>query len=357
MVARRGADRGDGASAAGSRASLKDVARAAGVGVGTASRTFTGNGYVGEETRQRVLRVAEELGYRPNRLAAGLRSDTSHLVALVLPDLTNEFYAVSSQIIHARLRDAGYQLLVASAGTVEDEKKTLESLIDYRVDGIIHVPAASGSRFRAPCPIVELNRRSHSPGIASVTCDDAAGFRELTRSLLDRGYRDLALIVGDEGLSTTQERIAGFRDALGAREGTAHSEDTVHSGGAVYSRVLPGSYSADWGHRACLELLGATDWQPSVIVAASPRIATGVALALTQRGIVPPRDIGFASYSSPDWFSFWGGGVQTFLPPLDQMARRATDMLLGQLSDPTTLPSSVVLSGELRPGGSVRSIG
>lgn len=328
--------------AASPRPSLRAVAEAAGVGIGTASRTLTGRGYVGEETRERVLTAARRLGYRPNRLASGLRSDSSHLIALILPDLTNEFYAVSSQVIHARLREAGYQLLVAAAGTAEEEREIVESFIEYRVDGIIHVPTSVDSHFDAPCPVVELNRRSNSAESMSVVCDDAAGFRALTASVLEAGHRDLALIAGEESFSTTRDRIAGFRQALDAA-----------GSGDVHPRVLCGAYTPQWGHDACLELLTDPAVRPSAIIAASPRIATGVALALTERDVVVPRDMGLASYSAPEWFAFWGGGVQTFLPPLREMAWTAVDMMLACLSDPTSRPAPVVLTGTLRRGGSL----
>ena len=158
----------------GKRSSIKAVAAEAGVGLGTASRALTGRGYVDETTRQRVLRAAQKLGYRPNRLAAGLRSNRSHLIALMLPDLTNEFYAVSSQVIQTRLTEAGYQLLITTSKNGAEEQETIKSLSEYHIDGIIRVPVDPLQSVSASCPVIELNRRTVDPAGVGVVSDEDA---------------------------------------------------------------------------------------------------------------------------------------------------------------------------------------
>lgn len=325
----------------GKRSSIKAVAAEAGVGLGTASRALTGRGYVDETTRQRVLRAAQKLGYRPNRLAAGLRSNRSHLIALMLPDLTNEFYAVSSQVIQTRLTEAGYQLLITTSKNGAEEQETIKSLSEYHIDGIIRVPVDPLQSVSASCPVIELNRRTVDPAGVGVVSDEDAGFFALTNELLARGHRRIAFIVGEEDFSTTQHRRAGFRRAM------------ENAGPDVTPIEMCRAFSSEWGYEAATQLLTGEN-RPTAIIAASPRIASGVVRACTELGVKVPEELSLAGYSDPEWYEFWGGGIVSFVPPLAEMADTATDMLLRQLEDPTYVPSSVILPGWIREGGSVR---
>ncbi|MFT3942307.1 MAG: LacI family DNA-binding transcriptional regulator [Ancrocorticia sp.] len=323
------------------RVSLKDVAAAAGVGFGTVSRTLSGSGYVAEETRQRVLDAAERLGYRPNRLAAGLRSNRSHLVALLVPDYTNEFYAVGSAAAERLLRASGYQLIIASSSNSAEERATIESIAEYHVDGIVRVPVDPDLKIKLNCPVVELNRRSNIPGVPAVVCDDRTGFHALTRELIRLGHRRITLIVGEDYYSTTRERTAGYIAAIKEADDPAITVD-----------ILSRSYDAEWGHEATLDALN-SDNPPTAIIAASPRIASGTVSACIERGVKVPEELALVSYSDAEWFDFYGGGIHSFVPPLDDMARRAVEILLKRLEDPKALPETVILPGSIHEGGSI----
>ena len=323
------------------RVSLKDVAAEAGVGFGTVSRTLSGSGYVSDKTRKRVLDAADRLGYRPNRLAAGLRSNRSHLVALLVPDYTNEFYSVGSVAAEQLLRASGYQLIIASSSNAAEERETIESIAEYHVDGIVRVPVDPDLEFKLNCPVVELNRRSNLPGVSAVVCDDASGFRALTTKLISLGHRRIALIVGEEHYSTTRERIAGYLAAM---------QEVGDAG--VQPVVLSGSYDSEWGRQATLGLLD-EERPPTAIIAASPRIASGTVAACIARDMSIPADLSLVSYSNPEWFDFYGEGIYSFVPPLEEMARRAVETLLARLENPAALSETVMLPGQTHQGGSI----
>jgi LacI family transcriptional regulator len=320
------------------RVSLKDVAAEAGVGFGTASRTLSDSGYVAEKTRRRVLEAADRLGYRPNRLAAGLRSNRSRLIALLVPDYTNEFYARGSAAIARRLRDLGYQLIIATSSNGTEERDAIESLAEYRVDGIVRVPVDPDLDARVSCPVVELNRRSNIPKVSAVLCDDRSGFRALTEALLERGHRRIAMIVGEQNFSTSLERAAGYREAIAGTDVPPH--------------VLFGSFDSRWGEQATREIFSDEE-SITAIIAASPRIASGAVAACVRMGVRVPDDLAFASYDDPEWFDFWGSGIHSFVPPLEEMARRAVEVLLDRLESPDSLPETIVLPGRTHEGGSI----
>lgn len=298
-----------------SQVNLHDVARLAGVGIATASRTISGRGAVSPATREKVLDAVAKLGYRPNPLARSMRSDRSRIVAFMLPDLINEFYTVSADVIHRDLSAAGYQMIITSASSSDEEWQTFQWLGDYRVDGIIHVPIGPTLPLPQDVPIVQINRISHQRPMAAVLADDKGGFDQLTTLLLERGHTDLAVITGEEWHSSTRYRLAGVRDAVDRKKN-------------VRFRVKPGQFTRAWGYEATLLM---ADDLPQAIIASSPRIASGVIQALQELEVNVPNEVSLVSYDDPEWFSLWQPGMTSVVPPLAEMSHRAVERLIGMI--------------------------
>ncbi|MCA9833377.1 MAG: LacI family DNA-binding transcriptional regulator [Thermomicrobiales bacterium] len=317
--------------------SLHDVARLAGVGIGTASRVISGRGSVSEATRRKVEEAVSALNYRPNSLARAMRSDQSHIIAFMQPDLLNEFYDVSADVIHRACVAAGYQMVITSSLTAEEEWESFRWLADYRIDGIIHVPLSPTLPLPVTMPIVQLNRVSAHRPINAVLADERGGFDELTTYLLQQGHRDVLVIIGEEHHSSTQFRLQGVRDAV------ARYQD-------VRLRVSAGEFTREWGYQA---MNVAVEELPHAVIASSPRIASGVIQALNEMELRVPEDISVVSFDDPDWFSFWGPGMTTLVPPLHDMSARAVDWLT-RLIDGEEIASDIVhLPCTLRIRGSV----
>lgn len=321
-----------------SQASLHDVARLAGVGIATASRTISGRGSVSPATREKVLDAVEKLGYRPNPLARSMRSDRSRIVAFMVPDFINEFYSVSADVIHQDFSAAGYQLVITSASSPEEEWQTFQWLSDYRVDGIIHVPINPTLPLPESIPIVQINRVSHQRPMSAVLADDKGGFDSLASLLLDRGHTDLAVIIGEEWHSSTRSRLAGVRDAVDRRKN-------------VRFRVKPGHFTRSWGYEATLMM---ADDLPQAMIASSPRIASGVIQALQELEVDVPGEVSLASYDDPEWFALWQPGMTSVVPPLKEMSQRAVQRLVGMIEHNDTVSGGVeYLPCEIRERGSV----
>lgn len=311
---------------------LSDVAAAAGVSKATASRALNDSGYVSPEARDRVRETARRLGYRPNRVARALRSARSGVIGLLLPDLRNEYYAVSSEAIHRELQKVGVRLMVASAHTPAEERGALEDFVAQRVDGIIHVPVAREHTVPRGVPVVQLNRWTGDGSVPAVVSDETTGIRELTEVLLRGGRSRAAIVIGAEGLSTTEARTRGFLQATGDA--------------GVAARVFAGEYTAEWGRAGTRAAL---DWGATAILAASPRLAVGAVSTLRERGVEVPRECALASYADPEWFTLVNPAMTTFAPPLEEMGRRAATTLLEMLDNPSapaaglvTLPGTVI---------------
>ncbi len=307
-------------------AKLADVARLAGVGVGTASRAISGRGSIDPATKQKVLDAVAQLGYRPNAAARALRERRTRVVGLLLPDIHNEFYTASAAVLQHVLDAAGFQLLVASTGNdPKAEQDALAAMLDRQVDGIVHVPVDDTTPLPDGVPVVQLNRRSDPPQAPAVISDDVTGVAELTRAIIRAGHTDLALVVGPPHHSTSRDRLAGYREAAA---GIPETDQRTPDG---RSRVLVCSFTPDGGASALAEI---ADDLPDALIALSSRLMLGVLRECGQRGIRIPNDMSLAGHGDPEWYAVWQPGITTYAPPLAEMGRIAAETLLALLDDP-----------------------
>lgn len=303
---------------------LTDVAREAGVGYGTASRAISGRGSVDANTREKVLAAAEKLGYRTNAMARALRENKTRTVGLIVPDIINEFYTESAAVLQDVLDKSGYQLMVATTGNDgEKERRVIESMLDRRVDAIVHVPVNPQAKFPKEVQVVELNRRSDM-NRCTVTSDDDTGLHELVVHLLDQGYRDIGVVVGPAELSTARDRKAGFINAL-------ENISTKHGiREELRYRVIHTKYSPTGGYKAFSEF--ANDL-PEVIVPLSTQVTLGVLKATQEQGLSIPDDLAIACYGVAEWLAVWGPGITVFAPDLPAMGAAAARQVLSFLDD------------------------
>lgn len=202
------------------RVTIAEVAREAGVSLQTVSRAINNKGEISEETRQRVLRVARRLGFRPSHIARGLVTRKTLTVALVVPDIANPFFAEIARGAEDAAHDAGYSLLLGN--TIEDpqrETDVLYALEEKCVDGIIlcssRLAAAALADIASRLPaLVLVNRHVPSEAVATVRVDDAAGAQSATRHLLVSGRRRIGFLAGPPAAHSGQERARGYRQAI-----------------------------------------------------------------------------------------------------------------------------------------------
>ena len=202
---------------------IRDVAISAGVSVATASNVVNGNRPVGVESRARVSEAIALLGYRPNRLATALRARSSRLIGMVVPDITNVFFAGLIHGIEEQAAESGYDLLLVSSGEDEAiERRRIEALIDRQIDGLLVVPATDGSilplrdsgRASFMPPTVLLDRGFGAPGFDSVGAECEAAAYAATRHLIELGHRDISVLGHSLHQANIRARIAGYRRAL-----------------------------------------------------------------------------------------------------------------------------------------------
>jgi len=201
---------------------IRDVAAVAGVSTATVSRVLAPENSrpVAEKTRNRVMAAAEKLGYRMNYTARSLKRQSTMTVAVVFPELANDFFMDVAEGIEKELLAEGYTMLLSSSlNSVEEEKKRISMLADRMVDGMLIIPAGSqGEHLQSlsdqGMPIVLVDRIVEGTELDGVTSDNEEGTFRLTKALLGDGFERIAFVGGEITLSAARERLSGYARAL-----------------------------------------------------------------------------------------------------------------------------------------------
>jgi LacI family transcriptional regulator len=331
------------------RATLKDVARLAGVHPGTASRALNAETrpLVNGETARRVLDAAEELGYRPNPIARGLKTSRSYTVGVLIPDLTNPLFPPIVRGIQDRLEEAAYTPLIANTDNDPDrERADFEAMRARHVDGLITATARRDHGLPADLenvslPVVLVNRRLDGGARPSVVADDISGVALAVEHLVGLGHRRIAHLAGPQQLSTGYLRLEGFTRAMKAT-GIEPDPDLILAGEAFVESE---------GERLCAELLG-RDTGATAIVAGNDLMALGCYHAFRDRGIVCPVEISVVGYNDMPFASWFNPPLTTVHLPHYEIGVRAADLLLEHFLDPEVEPEQVTLEPELVVRGS-----
>src|SRR3982074_639358 len=202
------------------RATLEDVARAAGVGPMTVSRTINGHPYVAQETAKKVRAAIRRLGYRPNHAARVLSGQLSRSIGLIVPDIADTFFSVVSHAVQETARESGYLVwLAASNDDPLIEAAQVELMAHHPVDGILLVPADSRDSYlkaiaTGATPVVAIDRPIEVATTDSVEVENRAGARMAVEHLIGHGRKRIACVAANTHLRTIKERMAGYEQSL-----------------------------------------------------------------------------------------------------------------------------------------------
>jgi len=274
---------------------VEDVARRARVSTATVSRALNDHGPMAPATRARVIRAARALDYHPNWLARGLRRLKTDTIALVLPDLENPFFPTLVKGVERAASARDWNVILGN--TDEDsgcEQRLVRTLVERKIDGLILCPSGGSADYlmryvERGLPIVAVNRTIAEPELPSVTADSFQGAYAAALHLLGHGRSPLGLILGTPGLSTTESRLAGCRQAV--RDLGLPADSLIVSVG--YGRTAEG-YKAAVG---CLERVP----RPGALFAFNNLMAEAALMAVHARGIRCPDEValfGFDDFRS-----------------------------------------------------------
>lgn len=303
---------------------IKHIADALGLAHTTVSRALNDHPQISPETKLKVRETAKKLGYVANSGARQMRSGSSSLVGLIVPDVQNEFFNAVARSLANQCARSGYQLTL---GISEDdpsrENQHVRSLMEGRAQGILIAPCGSSSSatqlLLAQIPHVQLLRFDDRLGKWGVCADDVGAMRDATRHLLNLGHRRIGFIGGMRELSTGKARIEGYKMAL-AEAGLPFDEHLVRTGA-----TLP-----TFGHEAAQALLQAHP-DLSAFLIASPRQLLGSLQALREAAIAVPDRISVVGYGDTEWFQLTDPPVTSVALPVQEMSEHATSLLFSLL--------------------------
>lgn len=302
---------------------IKDVAKRAGVGIATVSRALHGSPLVSPETAARVRKVIEELGYRPNTNAQSLASGRSHMLGLVVSDITNPFFPELIKGFEDVALHHGYDVFVAS--TNYDPARTalcVKRMIERKIDGVAIMtsevdPSLPDTLSKRKVPLVFLDVGQVARGVSNVKIDYAHGITQAVKHLSDLGHSRIAYISGPLRLESVRERRDAFLKRLNDPRGGPRLEAFVEEG----------DHKVEGGFEAMLRLLdrapGAT-----AVVASNDLTAIGALGAIRQRGLRVPEDISVVGFDDIQMAQFTAPPLTTVRLVRTEVARLACEALL-----------------------------
>jgi len=318
-------------------ATIKDVARAAGVSVASVSRALNGHESVTVETRERILRAAGELRYVPHAGARSLITRRTDTVGVLLPDLHGEFFSELIRGMDQAARASGLHLLISSSHGSASEAALALRMLQGRVDGLLVMSPHADTRMLASnlpatLPTVLVNTRVASGDYAALSVDNYGGASAMMRHLLGRGFRRIAFIGGPGNNFDADERLRGYRDVLAE---TGASE-----------RLFDGDFSEDSGYRAGL-LIAALRERPDAIFAANDMMALGCLFALTEAGLAVPDEIALAGFDDIPIARFVTPPLTTVRVRIAELGRLALERLAAIIETGNAPPAAEPLACEL----------
>ncbi len=325
--------------------SIKQVATRAGVSVATVSRVLNGSSAVVDKTREHVARVIAELGYEPNHLARNLRSASSGLLLVTVPNLHNPFYGRVVEGLTRALQEHGYHMLLCetSRDTLADPSH-LRLIQRRQVDGAICLDAATVHRAIAEkmhdLPWVALCEHDEGMRVPYVGIDNERAARDAVNHLLARGHRRIAHMGYDTGFMFARQRKAGYEKAL--RDAGIEPDPALHV-------VAQGLDFADGA--GALESMWArlpASARPTAVFAVSDTLAIGALRQARALGLAVPGQLALVGFDDIDFAAEADPPLTTVRQPMTEMGYQAAQLLLQRLQGRNTEVTSLVLKHQLQ---------
>ena len=337
-------------NAAEKKVTIRDVARVAGVSVGTVSRSLNDPDTVKPETLAKVRAAIEQLGFQPDVRAQNMSRRRTLTVGFVIDDIANPWHASCFKAVDAEIRERGFSLyLMSTHGKASEEAAAIDMLQHGRADGMIMTinnerdPRTIERLKELRIPSVLLDR-DVPLDIDAVLTDHAPGLRQATNYLIELGHRRIAIITAGSDIRPGRERVRGFVEAF-ERAGLPVPRDLIRSQ----------SLSADYGFREAMTLLQMPE-RPTAIIAAGNRILVGTLRAMQQLGVSVPNDISMIACDRSDVAMLYPGPITLIDRPVEDIGRTAAQLLLERLegsgdrpAQRITFPTHLIMGGSCLP--------
>lgn len=321
-------------------ATILDVAALAEVSTATVSRVLNNTGFVDPVLVERVKDAVKTLKYQPNLVARAFRTQATAVIALVIPDIENQFFTSICRGLEDAANSAGYSVMICNTDEdLEKENQYLSMLASQNVAGIVISPVSS--KYTNIQNVLDRNIRVVSvgrtlPTVAdSVHVDNRKGGRIATEHLIKSGYKNIACVTGDKGTSSAEERLLGYQDALSEAGFEKNSKYQIYS-----------DFKDQGGYNAVMKLMSLPN-KPDAIFVTNNRMTAGGFQALKELNVDIPKDVGLIGFDEIPWGEIVTPSVSTVSQPTRQMGMAAAKKLLSRLTGEDSDAEEILFQPEI----------
>jgi len=301
---------------------LKDVAKEAGVSTATVSRVINNKGLISSQTVELVYQAVEKLGYEPNVLARNLRMKETSTILILVPNITNPYYAHIISGISDTTRKLGFSSFICNTnGERQQEKEILNMLAKRRADGAILLATELGAewlrKYSEKYPIVQCSEYDPNIDIPHVTIDNYKAAREVVKYLISLGHRRIGMISSENKYLSTQLRLKGYKDELIAA-GVNPLDDYVY--------YASQDYTFQSGKKGAQVLLSQEN-RPTALFCISDILAQGAITGANEMGFHVPGDVAVIGFDDVEQTTIYRPNITTVAQPCYEIGQRSAELL------------------------------
>nr|WP_239559049.1 LacI family DNA-binding transcriptional regulator [Sporohalobacter salinus] len=305
---------------------MKDVAQKAEVSIATVSHVINETRYVSENTKNKVIKAMKELDYHPNSAARLLKGKESKIIGFLVPDISNSFFTKIAKEIELILRDRGYNLIVSNSDEeVKKEKEQLKVFNSQLIDGLIMAPSADDHSFLEEklkdYPVVFIDRKpaGYNKG-DRVLVKNEDGSYNAVEHLINSGHTNIGIITGLPGLTTTNERLEGYKKALKDNNIRIRNE-FIKGGNSMF----------DSGYKLTRELVDSTDI--TAIFATNNLMTVGSMNYLKENSVQIPEEIAIIGYDNYNWATITDPSLSVVKQPIQEIGKKSAELVLSRIDE------------------------
>jgi LacI family transcriptional regulator len=330
------------------KATIYDVAREAGVSIATVSNAINGKGKISKKRRDEIFKIMERLQYQPSVIASALTGKRTYTVGMLIPDISNPFFAEIARAVEDQAHHSGYSVIICSTDNKDERVERYIALLEQKsVDGIIVGTGIGNTEIlsrlqKKQIPIAMIAREASSLEVDTVVADDYVGGLLAARHLTELGHRRLAILSENLKVSSSRERIRGFKQGL--QDAGIPFED---------ESIVICEYKVEEGRRGALELLqrsGAD--RPTAIFCCNDLLAIGALQAAKELKVRVPDELSVVGFDDTVLATVTDPPLTTVAQPMEHMGKLVFNLLIENLGKSDAIKQRVVLRPELKVRGS-----
>ncbi|MCF7875877.1 LacI family transcriptional regulator [Candidatus Bipolaricaulota bacterium] len=308
------------------KVTIEDIAEEVGYSTNTVSRALNDKSEIKQETKDLILKTAEEMGYRPNRVAQRMRAQKTGILGVVVANNANPFFSRVVKGIESAAADRGYNIILKDSDESPDkEEEAIKIMLSEQVDGLLISPVNSEksniTKISEDLPLVSFARHFKGLKIDFVLIDDLKGGYLATKHLIENGYQEIALLNGPLNELSAQERLEGYKKAITESGGEPDPE-------LIYDGVL----TMDQGYRAGKKILD-SDRTLDAVHTFSDFVALGFMKAAEEASLKIPEDIGIVGFDDIPFCSYSRVPLSTVHVPIKEIGEEAVNILLDRIQN------------------------